>query len=359
MSSTWTPAETFPPGEYLRDELKERGWTEKEFAEILGRPVQAVSEILNGRKQIVPKTALALGEALGTSAELWVNLQTTFNLHEARSGRPPVTEVTRRAHLRSRVPVAELRQRGWLPNTNDLDVLEAAVKELLGVSDLDAEPRFAVGARGSNATLSFSPQQAAWLSRLRRVAEARTVAAFDAGGVRTLAGDLVHRIQDPTDLGQLEGWLAEVGVILVTLLPLNFSKLDGAVMMLESGSPAIGLTSRDDRMDGYVFTLLHELAHVSLGHLETVAVRADEDIVTATGLDGPEADANQQANDWILPAETALPAGRSSMSAVLQVAGRNRIHASFVIGHIQRTRQDWGLLRQSIPRVRPYIPVER
>ena len=96
MTNTLTAAEAFPPGEYLRDELEERGWSEKEFAEIVGRPVQAVSEILNGRKQIVPETALAFAEALGTSAELWVNLQAAFNLHEAKSHRPPVTDVTRR-----------------------------------------------------------------------------------------------------------------------------------------------------------------------------------------------------------------------------------------------------------------------
>ena len=50
MTATYTPAEVFPAGEYLRDELDERGWTVTEFAEILGRPVQAVSEILNGKK---------------------------------------------------------------------------------------------------------------------------------------------------------------------------------------------------------------------------------------------------------------------------------------------------------------------
>jgi HTH-type transcriptional regulator/antitoxin HigA len=38
-----TPAEAFPAGEYLGDELRERGLTIVEFAEILGRPVQAVS----------------------------------------------------------------------------------------------------------------------------------------------------------------------------------------------------------------------------------------------------------------------------------------------------------------------------
>lgn len=52
MTTTLTPAEVFPPGEYLRDELEERGWTVTEFAEIIGRPVQAVSEILNNKKEI-------------------------------------------------------------------------------------------------------------------------------------------------------------------------------------------------------------------------------------------------------------------------------------------------------------------
>jgi len=70
--ATTLMSEAFPPGEYLREELEERGWSAKEFAEILGRPAQAVSEILKGKKQIVPATALAIGEALGTSASLWM-----------------------------------------------------------------------------------------------------------------------------------------------------------------------------------------------------------------------------------------------------------------------------------------------
>jgi len=97
MPTTLTPAEVFAPGEYLRDELEARGWTGEEFAEIIGRPVQVVSEILNGRKQIVPETALAIADALGTSAELWVNLQTAYNLHEAKAVRPASSDVARRS----------------------------------------------------------------------------------------------------------------------------------------------------------------------------------------------------------------------------------------------------------------------
>jgi len=85
MTLPHTPAEAFPPGEYLRDELEERGWTVTEFASIIGLPVQAVSEILNAKKSITPDTALSLSEALGTSAELWLNLQTAYHLHQRRS----------------------------------------------------------------------------------------------------------------------------------------------------------------------------------------------------------------------------------------------------------------------------------
>ena len=61
---------SFSPGEILRDELDARDWTYVEFAEILGRPVQAVSEILNDRKEITTETALEIGRALGTGPEL-------------------------------------------------------------------------------------------------------------------------------------------------------------------------------------------------------------------------------------------------------------------------------------------------
>ena len=82
--SQYTPAEAFPPGEYLRDELDERGWTVAQFAEMIGQPVQAVSEILDAKTGITAETAVSISEALGTSAELWLNLETTYRRHQQR-----------------------------------------------------------------------------------------------------------------------------------------------------------------------------------------------------------------------------------------------------------------------------------
>jgi len=86
MTLPQLPAEAFPPGEYLRDELEERGWTITEFAGIIGRTVQDVSEILNAEQLITPDTARSLSEALGTSAEVWLNLQAAYPLTPAPVG---------------------------------------------------------------------------------------------------------------------------------------------------------------------------------------------------------------------------------------------------------------------------------
>ena len=74
--STPMAAEVFPAGEYLADELDARGWTQADFAEVLGRPAQFVSEIISGKKEITRESAAQIAAALGTSAEFWLNPRT-------------------------------------------------------------------------------------------------------------------------------------------------------------------------------------------------------------------------------------------------------------------------------------------
>ncbi len=50
-------AEAFPPGDFIREELEARGWTQEDLARILNRPYQTVNAIVNGRKAITSRTA--------------------------------------------------------------------------------------------------------------------------------------------------------------------------------------------------------------------------------------------------------------------------------------------------------------
>lgn len=81
------PAKLVKPGDILREELAERGWSQREFADMIGKPYQAVSEIINGKKGITADTALKFADVLGTSPELWLNLESAYRLALARQKR--------------------------------------------------------------------------------------------------------------------------------------------------------------------------------------------------------------------------------------------------------------------------------
>ena len=73
------------PGEILLEEfLRPMGVSQVRFAKHLGVPVQRVNEIVRGRRGVTPETAWLLAQALGTTPEFWVNLQTSHDLAESR-----------------------------------------------------------------------------------------------------------------------------------------------------------------------------------------------------------------------------------------------------------------------------------
>jgi HTH-type transcriptional regulator/antitoxin HigA len=357
---TITPGEAFHPGEYLRDELDERGWTVTEFAEIIGRPVQAVSEILNGKKEITTETAIEVGQALGTSPEMWLNLQMQYRLFLQRqraSDADILTPVQRRARLRELVPLAEIRKRGWLGAGDGLDELEAATCRFLAIPDINATPNFAAAARRANATEPLSVEQRAWLARVRELAGVQQVAPFDPDELATQAAALPHSLRTgPAALVDVPARLAECGVGVVFLEGLRGGKIDGVATFLDNGTAAIGLTTRYDRFDSLMFTLLHECAHLALGHIssESVAI-VDEDLdPDSPQVDPQETEANTQATRWMFPNGFELPSS-TSVAAMVTASARYGVHSSVIIGQVQRRLDRFDLHRTKIPKVRPTL----
>jgi addiction module HigA family antidote len=64
--------------------LAERGISMNQLARDIRIPMSRVSLIVNGRRGITADTALRLALYFGTSPELWLNLQNTFDLAVAR-----------------------------------------------------------------------------------------------------------------------------------------------------------------------------------------------------------------------------------------------------------------------------------
>lgn len=87
MSRMHNPAH---PGEVLREYLPEN-LAVTEAARRLGVTRQSLSALLNGRAGVSAEMALRLEAALGTSAEMWLEMQAGYELWQARQrGRPKV-----------------------------------------------------------------------------------------------------------------------------------------------------------------------------------------------------------------------------------------------------------------------------
>lgn len=78
-----TPVIATHPGELIKDELKERGMTQKHLAAEMGIKPSVLSETVNGKRSISLNMALALEKALSIPAEIWMNMQTQYDLDVA------------------------------------------------------------------------------------------------------------------------------------------------------------------------------------------------------------------------------------------------------------------------------------
>ena len=71
------------PGEILREELNTIGLSANALSKELGVPVNRVTMILNGQRGVSADTALRLARYFGTTPQLWLNLQKTWELRRA------------------------------------------------------------------------------------------------------------------------------------------------------------------------------------------------------------------------------------------------------------------------------------
>lgn len=71
---------THPGKMLLKEFLEPLDVTQKEFAAHLGWTYARTNEIVNGRRGVTAKSALAIGDALKTGPEFWLNLQRNWDL---------------------------------------------------------------------------------------------------------------------------------------------------------------------------------------------------------------------------------------------------------------------------------------
>lgn len=353
------PAEVFPPGEFIREELEDRDWTQADLAAILNKPLPAVNEIITGKKAITPETAQSLGDAFGVGPEFWLNLENAYRLSLSA---PSDADVSKRAKLYSVAPIKDLVRRGWIPESNDVQKLEndlLAFYRVGSLNDVEGCQR-RIAARKSSSYDSTSPSELAWYCRAFQMAESLQAHGYSEQAMRNDGLDELHRLTaSEREIRKVPRVLADFGIRFVIAERLPKMRVDGVAFWLDEDSPAIALTLRADRIDGFWFTLAHELAHIL--HRDNTALDTDlvgKDREPTDGKPEIEQKADRFASDFLIPQseiDKFILRIRPLYSKVgiNQFANRIGVHPGVVVGQLQHRREiGWSHSREMLVRVR-------
>ena len=321
------------PVEAILFRMEEQGLRQKDVAELLGGKNRA-SEVLSRKRSLTLPMVRALSESLKIPADLLI--------------REPETPEYGAEAEEDEIPMSHLVKSGWFEDEDARRLTTAAaVARYL-------KPR-AGGPLYLRRTITYGATPDTNKTRLRLwVSKVRELAANSRRQRGTWSSDTLND-EFLSFMARLSGaeqgpllaqkLLAEKGIALVVWPALPQTKLDGAAMLDANGAPVIGITLRHDRLDGFWFTLLHELVHAWKHLPEKDLAITDESVEEGNDGDAKEAEANRLARDAFIPralwkrTEAFL---RPSEASILALARRLNISPAVVAGRLRREKTGYA-----------------
>lgn len=339
----YTPREVSPPGATLRDLMEERALTQRELARRLSRPVQAINEILAGKKEITEDTAIELERVLQVPAQFWLVRESHYREYLARQR----DAQSCKAHVPwlERFPLKALQAAGVLPHgrltTHFKQELVDPLLRFFGVASPDGwaaqynqmEAQFR---RAKPTQQTDNAAITAWLRMGELAASRIQVADYSPQALEAALPEMrALTLQPPAQIGPLlTRQCAKVGVALVFVAALPGTHVSGVARWV-GGKPLIQLSLLGKWNDGFWFSFFHEVAHI-LKH-PVRAVYLDDASAGHNTLSPEELEANRFASEWLIPRahQAELQALPINQAAVEAFAAKLGLHPGIVVGRLQ------------------------
>ncbi len=333
------------PGTYLREELAERHMSQTELARRMGRPIQAINAVVNGKKALTEVTALELERVLGTPAQVWVNLEARYRLALARAFED--SSLRDELDWLNYFPLGQMERRGWIPAaTQPLDRLRALL-EFFGVasfSNWDAEQQEALGFRVTGNAAIDTGALAAWVRRGEANGIALETEDYDEARFReAIAEARALTMRPPREAWtELKEMCARAGVAAVVVREFPKIGANGVARWINPRKALIQLNLRYRWADIFWFTFFHEAAHVLMHEPRRVFVELEGNPRRSPR----EEEANRLAEEFLIPVddwEEFVLRSRFDALSIRAVASDLGIDPGIVVGRLQhRGLVPWG-----------------
>ena len=338
--------------------MESRGWTQEELATITGSSRQTIYLILSGKSNISPEMAVTLAAAFGNSPKEWLKWDSLYRLSVADRD---VSDVETLALCYQIAPIRDMQKRGWISTTDSAPELAQSLKNFFGSDSLESLT-FPLAPRRTAILPTLNVSEQAWCFRARQLARTQTVAVFAEQRLKLAESKLRRLAAYTKEARHIPKVLSEYGIRFVVVEPLPGVRIDGASFWIDGG-PVIAMSLRHDRIDGFWFTLMHELAHIRNGDaaIDPDLIDGTKGIVVRLTDNDAERLADQQAAHSLIP----TPEMKSFIQRVgpfyprtriIQFANRMKIHPGIIVGQLQHRQEiAYSAQRDQLAKVREII----
>lgn len=258
------------PGATIKEQLDNRGMSQKEFAIRMDMSQKHISKLINGEVQLTTDVANRLEMVLGLPAKFWCNLETIYReklfLVQEENAMAEDTEIAKN------YPYSEMVKNGWIPQFSKNSEKVRNLRKYFEVCKLsllkDNEFELQVVCRKLSHTQKSDVGLIVWVQKAR--IESRLIQT-ESINIKALK-ESSQKIREMTMLKPavffepLKKLFASCGVALVILPHIKGSGIHGATFT-DCNKIVLGVTVRCKDADRFWFSLFHEIGHIVLGHI--------------------------------------------------------------------------------------------
>ncbi|MCD8302957.1 MAG: HigA family addiction module antitoxin [Prevotellaceae bacterium] len=339
------PNRAVHPGEILREELRERGITQKDFASQIGMQATHLSEFIKGKRNLNEDLAMRLEASLGIPYKTWMGLHNTYvydskaiedrreeDLSALKFEQACAANIDLQC-LYKRLGIAKLPCQERVRKLKELfpsdmlpfDKLHPQVRGMYKHSE-----KVQINDKSMLTWIALN-----WLETSRSKVENDYVQGNALRAAQDIALMANHQEMDTTAVKRC---LESYGIAYLEVPKIEKTPID-AYSTIAGGHPCITVTYRYNDVDKLAFDILHELCHIER-HLSGeqrafISIEGNE-----YSSDPHEREANAFARQMLIPEETwnhILNVGSKNLSphrvvkAIASEAEKNGISPSIAV----------------------------
>lgn len=321
-----------PPGATIKEQIVDRGMSQKEFAARMGMSEKHISRLINGEVQLTMDAARRLEMVLGLPTQFWCNLENIYREKIAKVNEENAMDAD--VEFVKKFPYKEMAKNDWVVDTSKRTERVIALRKFFEVVELsylkqDLIPEVIACRKLSETDKSYYAL-VAWAQKAKL--EGRTIETRPID-IKTLV-KIMPEIRRMTTTSpkefcpKLQSILADCGIAIVFLPHVGGSFLHGATFY-DGNKIVLGLTVRGKDADQFWFSLFHELGHIILGHIGKVEGTSQED----------EDEADAYSEDILIPRNDFMVFANSdniNEAAIIEFAKKEEIDTGIVLGRLQK-----------------------